>query len=212
MAQSAISVGFQQVFTTISVTAQSGQHVIAQGSSSILVTLPATPTPSIGAEVRITNSATNQVTVVSTAQIWGAGASGVTLFSLGNTVGITTVSFVWTGTYWFVMTYIAPDTGWVNLTLPTNWSVPGSYLHPMYRLTGNQVRLRGALQNNTGASTTPAMTVPTSTNTAPCIFPCSLNASTFTPGVIQSGNTFTTINVIPNGSLITIDSVQYYLS
>jgi hypothetical protein len=117
---------------------------------------------------------------------YGDGVNGVTSFTLAG-VGSVTVTLISDGTVWFM--FGQPNTGWLALTLPGSWGLSAGFFAPAYRVIGNQVGLRGSLQNNTGTNSTPVMTGLPAPASSICI-PLGMNAAG-QPYAVVTGGTWT---------------------
>ena len=197
---------------------------LADGDAANCVNGPFTltlPAPASGKQVlvaAISNvSATSPVTITTPsglingagAAAYGAGAtsaSSIVLGSFGSYVYLVCID----GTNWVVNG--AQDTGWVNLTLPTNWTVPIATYAPAVRRIGDRVLLRGQAKNNTGTGGQLMPNVPAS------MVPSQAVQMTFTTsqpavnsfGVFVDGTTNTTLS-IPSGVTAYLDGLSYSL-
>jgi hypothetical protein len=139
----------------------------------------------------------------------GSGASSITLGVLGSSVVV-----IGDGTNWYIVSG-QQDTGWTSLTslLPSNWVAASGYYAPALRLKGDLVRIRGAVQNNTGVDGSMSLTVPTSFRPASDVgMPVGTNSPTYSCYLTINTSGLLDINDIDAGDLAMLDDLQYSIT
>ena len=175
------------------------------------------PTHAKGQMCAVSNYSTDGTTV-SGSSIQGVGLSSASSFPLG-TVGASAV-LLDDGTSWRFLAG-QQDSGWVALTSLLAGSIgafSGTYT-PAIRVRGDEARMRGALQNNTGAGwTTGTGTImgslaaafrPASNVQEPGVAWMTTNVAQFQ---ISSAGNLTVLDVWAAGSFLGLDVFGYSLN
>lgn len=192
--------------TSTSKTAASGQCMVVTGSSAVTITLPS---HSSGQRLKIVNLSTGGTTVSGT-NIDGVGLSAASSFPLG-TVGASAELFD-DGTNWYIVAG-QQDTGWVALTLSTNWNAYAGAYAPAYRLAGNVVYLSGACTNNTGGvSSSPFAAFPGGIHPASAVYDnfVEIGGGSYAFSLTTAGAA--TVQGVTNGASFGLDDRSYRLS
>lgn len=196
---------------TTSRTGVSGESVAVSPSQTL--TLPAAPVKGDRIQILALGTVTGAtpVTVAGGGKtINGLGLSAASSFLLGTPNANATAQY--DGSAWRIIDG-QQDTGWVVLTLTTGIVSGGGYV-PAARTVGDEVRLRGILQNTSGGALTSPMTVPVASR------PASLVAATgatlasgvgVTLSIAASGASTVSAGGIPNGSSLGLDNMRYSL-
>lgn len=182
-----------------SVSAASGQWVMAAPSTT--VTLPAPTTANQVIAVHANGSVTGSTPVtVSGSNIQGVGLSSATSFLLGTPYSY--AGLISDGTNWNFMAG-QQDTGWVPITSFITNVVAGSPAAAA-RLRGNDLALRGGITNSTGASiaaTTNLLTLPASTRIQASVAYGTVNlGNAAVISTVTSGGGVSVGSAFPNGN------------
>jgi hypothetical protein len=159
----------QPVYTAFATSGTAADGQLAVGAPGVTITLPAIGSLSkvIVVQANSTVTGANPVTVAAGGgqTISGVGASGVSSILLGTAFATVTLFANAGGSAWEIISG-QQDTGWVALTLSTNWVAWTGYT-PAARLIGDRVWLCGKATNQTGGnSITPFGTFPASVRPA----------------------------------------------
>lgn len=177
-------------------SAVSGQAIITTGSGAITITLPSHVA---GQKVAVVNMTSN-VTTVSGSSIQGAGLSSAASFPLG-TVGAS-ATLLDDGTNWNMIAG-QQDGGWQPLPEGAFAPAPG-YGAPFIRLFGNQVLLKGSLQNVQGLTDNLSVTLAVAFRPAATVQPGN--------GLLLTSAGHLTGPSIGSGDIQALDNASYFLN
>jgi hypothetical protein len=192
-------------------TAAEGDFVYA--AAGVTVTLP-TPTAGVAVAVQGDGTVTgaSPATVSGgSADIKGGGLSGSTTSFVLGTPGATAV-LVADGTNWHFVSG-QQDSGWVALTLSSNWNAYAGAYAPAYKQVGSRVELSGACTNNTGSvSSSPFATFPAGIRPASAAYDnfAEIGGGSFAFSLTTGGTA--TVQGVTNGASFSLENRSYRLS
>jgi hypothetical protein len=200
---------FAYINASGSTTAVNGQWLVA--AAGVTVTLPATPTKNsiVAVTAAAGVSGSSQVTVAAGASgaINGVGLSSAANFKLG-TPGAAVILEA-DGSNWWI-TSGSQDTGWVAISLNTNWTVAS--VAPAVRVIGNMAFLKGSTGNNTGSSNSAPGTIPAGMRPPANVYPYGTGQQDGPNAlIITSAGVITTHSAITNLGFLALDGGSYTL-